>query len=119
MANLTENFGGAVPPLAFALTLREMGRGKTLPIDSARPVQLTCRKRLSRLCVLMNPCPAGPEFHSALAGYRVFPKPMVLNHDREKRRDCFKLKLLRAGHLRGDTRDTLVNSASGPLVHDA
>ena len=101
MANQADVAGGAVPPLAFALTLREMGLGKTLPINSARPVQLTCRKRLSRLCVLMNPCPAEPEIHPDLAGYRVFPKPVVLNHNREKRRNCFKLKLLRAGHLRG------------------
>jgi hypothetical protein len=74
VANHSDVAGGAVPPLAFALTFREMGLGKTLPIDSARSVQLVRCQRSSRLCVLMNPCPAGPEFHSTLAGYRVYPK---------------------------------------------
>ena len=120
--------GGAVPPLALALTLLEMGLGKTLPIDPVRLVQLTCRQRfrgpqrqvfvtgvvrLSRLCVLMNPCPAGPEFHSALAGYRDLPKLL------EKRRKCFKLNLLWAGHLRGDTRGTLLNPAPGQPANPA
>ncbi len=39
----------------------------------ARSVQFVRRQRFSRLCVLMNPCPAGLEIHPDLAGYGVIP----------------------------------------------
>jgi hypothetical protein len=60
--------GGAVPPLAFAQWCRAMGSAKALLTTPARSVQLVRSERSSRLCVLMNPCPAGLAIHRDLAG---------------------------------------------------
>jgi len=82
VANLTGNPGGAVPPLANVQTNRATGRRKKTPEAFERLMQLVRRQRFSRLCVLMNPYPAGRAVHPDLAGYRVFsnhpgPKPQM------------------------------------------
>ena len=83
MANHSGKPGGAVLPLASAQALRAFETGIAFPVSSVRPVQLVRRQRhrgpqrqvsvawvnrFSRLCVLMNPCPAGRAVHSDLAG---------------------------------------------------
>jgi hypothetical protein len=45
-----------------------MELGETFPETPVRCVQLVRRQRFSRLCVLMNPCPAGRAIHPDLAG---------------------------------------------------
>ena len=64
MANLTE----AVLPLAIEQVHRATGLGEKIPETSERLVQLVRRQRFSRLCVLMNPNPAGHAVHRDLAG---------------------------------------------------
>ena len=74
----------AVPPLAPAHPSGAIWPGIDSPENSARRVQLVhCQryrnprrqvfvagmKRFSRLCVLMNPYPAGRSIHPDLAGY--------------------------------------------------
>ena len=73
MANLAGIAGGAVPPLASARPRRVKEILLACSPTLARAVQFVRCQRLSRLCVLMNPCPAGLEIHPDLAGYRVFP----------------------------------------------
>ena len=68
MANLAEDTGGAVPPLAFARTRPASDWRMTLPKTSAPPEQSICRQRLSRLCVLMNPILPGARSIWDLAG---------------------------------------------------
>jgi len=55
VANLADNLGGAVQPLAIALMHRALGPETTLPKAAKVPVQRVRRKRSSRLCVLMYP----------------------------------------------------------------
>ena len=66
-------FGGAVPTLAIARTNHARKMGQICPNPSQRFVQLLHCLRSSRLCVLMNPCPAGLEIHPDLASYRTPP----------------------------------------------
>ena len=82
--DLTIACGGAVPTMASARSRGAMGVGanspKTFhprdescdedlsPGTCARSVQLALCQRFSRLCELMNPCPAGLEVHPDLAG---------------------------------------------------
>ena len=68
MANLTGNPGGAVPPLAIERAHCARGRVEKNPSASERLVQHVRRQRFSRLCVLMNPYPAGRAVHPDLAG---------------------------------------------------
>jgi hypothetical protein len=49
------------------------------PDSSVRPVQLVRCQRLSRLCVLMNPCPAGRAIHSDLAGKKSSKNPALVD----------------------------------------
>jgi hypothetical protein len=65
---LADNPGGAVPLLTNEQAQRTMGRGKKLPNASECLVQLVRRQRFSRLCVLMNPYPAGRAILPDLAG---------------------------------------------------
>jgi hypothetical protein len=58
----------AVWPLAFVPPHRAIWPGIDSPENSARRVQLVHRKRFPRLCVLMNPYPAGRSIHPDLAG---------------------------------------------------
>jgi len=71
--------GGAVPTGAAARAWSATGaglacpetldpRGKYLPPWAAHSVLRELCQRFSRLCVLMNPCPAGLEIHPDLAG---------------------------------------------------
>jgi len=73
VANLADIAGGAVPPLASTRPRRVKEAMLACSPPLAHAVQLVRRQRLSRLCVLMNPCPAGLEIHPDLAGYRAFP----------------------------------------------
>src|SRR5580700_881446 len=59
--------GGAVPTVAAARANHAKKISQTWPNPFAHSVQLRL-KRFSRLCVLMNPCPAGLEIHPDLAG---------------------------------------------------
>ena len=68
MANLAGNPGGAVPPLAIERAHCARGRVEKNPSASERLVQHVRRQRFSRLCVLMNPYPAGRAVHPDLAG---------------------------------------------------
>jgi hypothetical protein len=80
-SNLAGNPGGAVPPLAIKEAPRVPGPGEKIPETSERLLQLIRRQRFTRLCVLMNPYPAGRAVHPDLAGYRVFPINLVRNHN--------------------------------------
>jgi hypothetical protein len=80
VANLAGNPGGAVPPLAIEQAHHTMGLGEKNPETFKRLVQLVRRERFTRLCVLMNPYPAGRAVHPDLAGVSVFPIPVVRNH---------------------------------------
>jgi hypothetical protein len=59
---------GAVPTLAIARTNHAMKMSQNWPDPLALSVQLVRCQRFSRLCVLMNPYPAGLEIHPDLAG---------------------------------------------------
>jgi hypothetical protein len=72
---LADETGGAVPPQAAAQVCRAASLEKVFPNRIACPVQLVRRQRLSRLCVLMNPCPAGRAVHLDLAGEKTSKKP--------------------------------------------
>ena len=65
--------GGAVPTLAIARSNIARRMCKICANPPLHSVQLKRCLRSSRLCVLMNPCPAGLEIHPDLAGYRVLP----------------------------------------------
>jgi hypothetical protein len=68
VANLAGKPGGAVPPLANVQTNRATGRREKTPDAFERLMQFVRRQRFSRLCVLMNPYPAGRAVHPDLAG---------------------------------------------------
>jgi hypothetical protein len=84
--------GGAVPTVASARSCRAIGHAQGIPKTPARPVQLIrCQllrgprrqvfvagvERFSRLCVLMNPCPAGRAVHRDLPA-KYFKKSWLL-----------------------------------------
>jgi hypothetical protein len=60
--------GGAVPTLAIARANHARKVSHIWPDPFAHSVQLLRCQRFSRLCVLMNPYPAGLEIHPDLAG---------------------------------------------------
>ena len=59
------NAGGAVSTVARELVSGAKNAGPNGPGAFAQ--RIDCQ-RFSRLCVLMNPCPAGLEIHPDLAG---------------------------------------------------
>jgi len=73
--------GGAVPTVAFAWPNRAIGAGLFCPKTPARSMQFLRCQRFSRLCVLINPCPAVLEIHPDLAGYGFYPIAAVPNRN--------------------------------------
>jgi hypothetical protein len=71
--NLSIACGGAVPTLAIARTNHAIKMSQNWPDLFAISAQFVRCQEFSRLCVLMNPCPAGLEIHPDLAGYRILP----------------------------------------------
>jgi hypothetical protein len=86
--NPAVSFGGAVPTVAIARANHATKPSQIRLSPSARSMQLLRCQRFqgtprwvfatgvepsSRLCVLMNPIPAGLEIRPDLAGWRVFP----------------------------------------------
>jgi hypothetical protein len=65
--DLTTIGGGAVPTEAAARTKFTSRVSQKRPKPAVYPVHVRCQ-RFSRLCVLMNPYPAGLEIHPDLAG---------------------------------------------------
>jgi len=63
--------GGAVPTETVSRTNHASKASHKWPNPTAYSVQIRCQ-RFSRLCVLMNPYPAGLEIHPDLAGECAF-----------------------------------------------
>jgi len=59
---------GAVPTAAIARTNHAMNPSQMRLNPFASSMRFPSWRRFSRLCVLMNPCPAGLEIHPDLAG---------------------------------------------------
>jgi len=70
--NETAVGGGAVPTEAIARANHARKVSQGWPNLLVYPVESSCL-RFSRLCALMNPCPAGLEIHPDLARYCVRP----------------------------------------------
>ena len=64
--------GGAVPTEAIVRANHTRNVSQGWPNLPVYPVESSCL-RFSRLCALMNPCPAGLEIHLDLARYCIPP----------------------------------------------
>jgi hypothetical protein len=100
--------GGAVPTEAIvrANHARKVSQGWLNPL--VYPVESSCL-RFSRLCALMNPCPAGLKIHLDLARYCIPPnwKNAVIT---------FINLILRSGQFRGRRGANFQNSFRTRMV---
>ena len=99
--NKSVGCGGAVPTEAIARANHARKASHSWPNLPVYPVELSCL-RFSRLCALMNPCPAGLEIHPDLARNCVPPirKNAVIT---------FINLILRSGQFRERKRENLQN----------
>jgi len=100
--------GGAVPTEAIARANHARKASQMWPNLLVYPVESSCL-RFSRLCALMNPCPAGLEIHLDLARYCVPPnwKNAVIT---------FINLILRSGHFRGRKGANFQNSVRNQMA---
>ena len=100
--------GGAVPTEAIVRANHTRNVSQEWPNLPVYPVESSCL-RFSRLCALMNPCPAGLEIHLDPARYCVQPnwKNAVIT---------FINLILRSGHFRGRKGANFQNSVRRPLA---
>jgi hypothetical protein len=99
--------GGAVPTEAIVRVNHARNVSQGWPNLPVYPVESSCL-RFSRLCALMNPCPAGLEIHLDLARYCVPPnwKNAVIT---------FINLSLRSGQFR-ERRVQTFKTQSGPMI---
>ena len=100
-SNESVGSGGAVPTEAIARANHARKASQIWPNPLVYPVESSCL-RFSRLCALMNPCPAGLEIRLDPARYCVLPnwKNAVIT---------FINLILRSGQFRGRKSANLQN----------
>ena len=110
-SNKSAGGGGAVPTEAITRVNHARKASQRWPSLLVYPVESSCL-RFSRLCTLMNPCPAGLEIHLDLARYSIHPtwKNAMIT---------FLNLILRPGQFRGHRRTNYQNSVRVHMARDA